>query len=182
MGKKTQPQGGNAWKFYSSVRLELRRVQNEKAKELSEISHKIEERVVGGIIKVTAIKCKMSRSQGREEIFYIRWGEGIDNVRTIMEIALAHGIMMRHGAGWMSWEGAPGKPLKLQGIEKFRTHFMENDADYDALSNRIRPLLGAGAADAFVDELDDEVDEIDKVMSEAIASDARTDLSLDDKG
>ena len=77
-----------------------------------------DERVVGGIIKVTAVKCKMSRSQGREEIFYIRWGEGIDNVRTIMEIATAHGIIKKGGAGWMTWESCPSGPLKLQGVEK----------------------------------------------------------------
>ena len=170
MGKKSKPQGGNAWKFYSSVRLELRRVQNEKANEFNVLTHSTDQRVVGGIIKVTAIKCKMSRSQGREEIFYIRWGEGIDNLRTMIEIAVAHGIIKKGGAGWMAWEDAPGKPLKLQGTEKFRTHFMENEGDYDSLRDRVLPLLGAGAAESFVDELDEhgeEAEGFDKVMQDS---------------
>ena len=170
-GKKTQPQGGNAWKFFSSVRLELRRVQNEKAKEHNVLTHQTDERVIGGIIKVSAVKCKMSRSQGREEVFYIRWGEGIDNVRTIIEIASAHGIIRKGGAGWYSWEECPdGKPLKLQGMEKLRTHFIENEAHYDALRDRVKPLLGQGAADQFVDEVDEEdtgPDNLDELMNQA---------------
>lgn len=167
-GKKTQPQGGNAWKFFSSVRLELRRVMNEKAKEHNVLTHKTDERVIGGIIKVTAVKCKMSRSQGREEIFYIRWGEGIDNQRTIMEIAIAHGIIKKGGAGWLTWDECPGgKPLKLQGVEKFRQHFLDHEDHYVALRDRVKPLLGAGAADNFVDEVDDEDGDIDDIMKKS---------------
>lgn len=151
--KTTKPQGGNAWKFYASVRLELRRVKNEKAKEHNAITHKSEERVVGGIIKVKAVKCKLSRSQGREEVFYIRWGEGIDNVRTIIEVAKAHGVIK--GSAWMTWEDCPGGPLKVQGKEKLRKHFMENEDHYLALRDRVVPLFGAGAADAYVDEDED---------------------------
>ncbi len=159
-GPQTQPQGGNAWKFYSSVRLELRRVQNEKGNEHNDITHKMEERVIGGIIKVTAIKCKMSRSQGKEEIFYIRWGEGIDNVRSTMEIAIAHGIIKKGGAGWMSWEGPKGL-VKMQGTNKFRDLFLSDEASYEALRERVKPLLGQGAAAKYVDESEDEEDLLD---------------------
>ena len=159
-GPQTQPQGGNAWKFYSSVRLELRRVQNEKGNEHNDITHKMEERVIGGIIKVTAIKCKMSRSQGKEEIFYIRWGEGIDNVRSTMEIAIAHGVIKKAGAGWMSWDGPKGL-VKMQGTNKFRDLFLSDEASYEALRERVKPLLGQGAAAKFVDESEDEEDLVD---------------------
>lgn len=152
MGPQTQPQGGNAWKFYSSVRLELKRVQNEKAKEYNDLTHITEERVIGGIIKVTAIKCKMSRSQGREEIFYIRWGEGVDNIRTTLEIAIAHGIVKKGGAGWFVWENAPGGPFKIQSKEKCRAYLLENEKVYDALRGAVMPLLGQGAAAGFVEE------------------------------
>lgn len=150
-GAKTKPQGGNSWKFYSSVRLELRRVMNEKAREHNALTHKTDERVVGGIIKCKAVKCKVSRSQGREEVFYIRWGEGIDNVRTMIEIASSHGIIKKGGA-WLTWQDCPGGPLKLQGTEKMRAHMLSKPDDYEALRQRVIPLLGTGAADAFVDE------------------------------
>ena len=163
-GAKSKPQGGNAWKFYASVRLELRRVQNEKAREHNVLTHKTDERVVGGIIKVKAVKCKLSRSQGREEIFYIRWGEGIDNHRTMMEIASAHGIIKK-GGSWLTWDTAPSGPVKFQGSEKMRAHLLENDDDYEALRARVLPLLGSGAAANFVDE--EEEDEMDVAMRAA---------------
>lgn len=159
-GEKSKPQGGNAWKFYSSVRLDLRRVQTETAKEHNVLTHKTDERVVGGIIKVKAVKCKLSRSQGREEVFYIRHGEGIDNVRTMIEIAAAHGILKKSGS-WVTWENCPSGALKMQGTEKIRTYFMENESDYEALRAIVMPLLGAGAADAFV-EVDEDDDPIKK--------------------
>lgn len=158
MGKQTKPQGGNAWKFYSSVRLELRRVQNETASEHNVLTHKSEARIVGGIIKVTAIKCKMSRSQGREEIFYIRWGEGIDNVRTIMEIAIAHGLIKK-GGSWLTWENCPDGPLKLQGTERMRTYMIEHPEQYNQLREVVIPLLGQGAADHFTDETEEDGDD-----------------------
>jgi recombination protein RecA len=167
MGKQSKPQGGNAWKFYSSVRLELRRVQNEKVREFNALTYSTEERVVGGIIKVTAVKCKMSRSQGREEIFYIRWGEGIDNVRSVMEIAMAHGIIKKGGAGWMTWENCPSGPYKIQGLEKMRAHLIGNSDDYKALRESVLPLLGQGNAANYVDEDDGPEDALEGVMKDA---------------
>ena len=162
--KKTQPQGGNGWKFYAAVRLELRRVKNEKAREYNDLTHKTDERVVGGIIMAKTVKCKVSRSQGREEIFYIRWGEGIDNVRTIIEIAKAHGIIK--GSSWMTWADCPDGPLRIQGNEKMRKHFLENREHFEALSARVMPFLGAGTTDHFVDEVDPDDSELDAIFDE----------------
>ncbi len=143
MGKQTKPQGGNSWKFYSSIRLELTRIKNEKSKEHNLLTHKSDERVIGGIIRATAIKNKLSKSQGRQELFYIRWGEGIDNIRTMIEIAKSHGIVKASGS-WLSWEDAPGGPIRVLGTEKFRQHFVDNQEDCDALRQRVMPLLGGG--------------------------------------
>ena len=166
MGAQSKPQGGNAWKFYASVRLELRRVQNEKARQHNVLTHKTDERIVGGIIMAKAVKCKLSRSQGREEIFYIRWGEGIDNVRTMMEIASAHGIIKK-GGSWLTWETAPNGSLKFQGTEKMRAHFLEADDDYQALRARVLPLLGSGASSNFVDETEEDEDEVEVAIKAA---------------
>ena len=166
-GAKTKPQGGNAWKFYAAVRLELRRVQNEKAREYNDLTHKTDERVIGGIIKAKTVKCKVSRSQGREEIFYIRWGEGIDNVRTVIEIAKSHGIIK--GSSWLTWADAPGGPLKLQGSEKLRKHMLANPDHFEALKAKVMPFLGSGGADTFTDEevIDPEMSALDAQMAAA---------------
>ncbi len=150
-GPKTKPQGGNAWKFYSSVRIELRRVKNEKSRRHDALTHRADERVIGGIIKAVAKKCKMSSSQGREVVFYIRWGEGIDNYRSILEIAMAHGIVKKGGA-WVSWDRA-GEAVKKQGVEKMRDYLIANPDAYNDLCSVVYPLLGATEVpDAFEDE------------------------------
>jgi recombination protein RecA len=177
-----KPQGGNAWKFYSSVRLELRRVQNQKAREFNELTHSTDERVVGGIVKVTAIKCKMSRSQGREEIFYIRWGEGVDNVRTIIEIASDHGLVKKSGS-WVTWEAAPEKSLKVQGVEKLRSRLIEDAGLYEALRAQVMPLLGQGGASQYVDEIDEveeDVPDLEKILGESGFTDK--DIDAPDEG
>lgn len=156
MGAQSKPQGGNAWKFYSSIRLELTRIKNEKSKEHNLLTHKADERVVGGIIKATAVKNKLSKSQGRQELFYIRWGEGIDNIRTMIEIASAHGIIKKSGS-WLEWSTAPGGPIKLLGVEKFRQHFVENKSHQEALLQRVMPLLGGGKSlEGFTSDESDE--------------------------
>lgn len=162
-GPQTKPQGGNAWKFYSSVRLELRRVQNEKSRRHDALTHRTDERVIGGIIKAKAVKCKMSKSQGREVVFYIRWGEGIDNYRSILEIAAAHGLIKKGGA-WLSWERPDGL-VKKQGMEKMRDYLISDADAYNDLCSQVYPLLGS--VDTFEDEVEEEGD-IDAALNEVL--------------
>ena len=72
----------------------------------------------------------------------------------MMEIASAHGIIKK-GGSWLTWGDCPSGPLKVQGTEKLRTHLLENEDDYLALRDVVMPLLGTGAADAYIDEIDD---------------------------
>lgn len=154
-GPSTKPQGGNAWKFYASVRLELRRVQYENTKEMNNLTHKVEDKVSGSVVKVKAVKCKMSRSQGREEIFYLRGGQGVDNIRSILEIAISHGFIKKQGAGWFTWVKPDGSAIKLQGIEKMRQHMVDNPADFKLIDSVVRPVLGSGeSAKQFVEDED----------------------------
>jgi len=154
-GPSTKPQGGNAWKFYASVRLELRRVQYENTKEMNNLTHKVEDKVSGSVVKVKAVKCKMSRSQGREEIFYLRGGQGVDNIRSILEIAISHGFIKKQGAGWFTWTKPDGSAIKLQGIEKMRQHMVDNAADFKLIDSIVRPVLGSGeSAKQFVEDED----------------------------
>lgn len=162
-GPTTQPQGGNAWKFYASVRLELRRIKNEKGTEHNALTHRMDERVIGGIIRCKVIKCKLSRSQGREEKFYIRWGEGIDDVRSVLEIAIAHNLVRRSG-NWLYWT-PPGadKEWKKNGVGQFRKALVEDVKAFDAMYDRVIPFLGTTQVDE--EELE-ELDDVDELMAD----------------
>lgn len=160
-GPTTQPQGGNAWKFYASVRLELRRIKQEKTKQFNVLTHKTDDRVTGGVIRCKVIKCKLSRSQGREEVLYIRWGEGLDDMRSVLEIAVAHGIIQKGGA-WFSWS-APSGEVKVQGVNAFRIFLEEHPDDFVALYNEVVPFLGRKS---FAPEDLAEIDDVGALLLE----------------
>lgn len=167
-GPSTAPQGGEAWKFYSALRLELRRITNEKSNIHNTLTSKKEERVIGGVIKAKVVKCKLSSSQGREEVFYIRWGEGIDDLRSVIEIAAAHGIIKKQGAWFQFGE------KRMQGIEQVRAYFRSNAEAFAELAGKVRPHLTRKSSEP-VDEEDDD-DELDL---SAPASGEEIDLGLD---
>jgi len=161
-GPTTQPQGGNAWKFYSSVRIELRRIKMEKQKRFDTLTRKEDERVIGGVIRAKMIKCKLSKSQGREAIFHIRWGEGIDDIRSVMEIGMAHGIIKRAGA-WYSMEGAGGS-IRVQGKEPFLDHLRENKTDFNHLYDQVVPML---TASTIAEENLEDLSDVESILAEA---------------
>lgn len=175
-GPTTQPQGGNAWKFYSSVRLELRRIKNEKAKRHNVLTHKTDDRVTGGVIQCHVVKCKLSKSQGRKEVFYINWGEGIDDMRSVVEIAVSHGVLKKGGA-WFTLGTADGNPEKIQGTDSLMSYLKENPAEFQALYEKVIPYLGS--ADVKEEELDDLTDYEELFADDAEENQDGPDLSED---
>ena len=131
-GPSKHAQGGNAWKFYSELRIMLRRVKSEKGLIFSAIENKQIEAIVGSVIRAKIDKCKVAPTQGAEADFHIRFGEGIDDVRSIIDIAAAHGIIRRAGS-WISWERGTRESIKSQGIEKFRRALVENEEAWEEL-------------------------------------------------
>ena len=167
-GPQFEPQGGQAWKFYTDLRIEIRRFQQEKAKLVNMLSNRTEERVIGNIVKAKIVKCKLSDAQGREENFYIRQGEGIDDIRATIEIAVNHNVIRKQGA-WFNYGD-----LKWQGMEQVRKHFKTNRSDLAELINKIKPHLSkktdegpeADVDDDIGDALDDFIKEVDAAESE----------------
>lgn len=79
--------GGNALKFYASVRLDVRRI--------GKIS--VGETVVGNRTRVKVVKNKMAPPFTEAE-FDIRWGAGIDSGADLVEVALATGTLQKNGS------------------------------------------------------------------------------------
>lgn len=137
-GPQTEAQGGNAWKYYADLRLSLRRVEQEKSKALNRITSKVEDQVVGGKFEAKVEKSKVSKSQGRKENFYIGFGRGIDDLRSVVEIAISHGIIKRSGA-WYTY----GDDLRFQGTDQVIKKFRSSSALFGELVGKVRPLLAA---------------------------------------
>lgn len=135
-------QGGTAWKFYSALRLRLRKIKTEKANIHSSMSNKVEETTSGIVVKAKLDKCKVADTQGNEQVFYIRFGEGIDNVRTLIEVGVAYGVISKSGS-WMEWNRPDGESVKLQGTDKLRTYLMKDSSALQMLEDQVMPFMRA---------------------------------------
>ncbi len=114
--------GGRALKFYSSVRLDVRRT--ESLKQAGEI--------VGNHVRVKVVKNKIA-PPFREAEFDIVFGQGISREGDVLDLAVNAGIVNKSGA-WYAYEGD-----KIgQGRENAKTYIHENPAFFDMLEAKVR--------------------------------------------
>lgn len=114
--------GGRALKFYSSVRLEVRRAETLKQGE----------DMVGSRTKIKVVKNKVAPPFKKAEVD-IMYGEGISKEGEILDIGAAEDIVQKSGA-WYSYEGE-----RLgQGRENAKQYLKENEEVAAAIRKRIR--------------------------------------------
>ncbi|MFN8910525.1 MAG: recombinase RecA [Betaproteobacteria bacterium] len=124
--------GGNALKFYASVRMDIRRTG----------SIKKGEEVVGSETRVKVVKNKMA-PPFRVADFDILYGEGISREGEIIELGVVHRLVEKSGA-WYAYKGE-----KIgQGKDNAREFLRENPVAAREIENRIREAVGVTAAPA----------------------------------
>ncbi|MFV0627397.1 MAG: recombinase RecA [Alphaproteobacteria bacterium] len=118
--------GGNALKFYASVRIDIRRVGSIKEKE----------NVIGNQTRVKIVKNKVA-PPFRVVDFDIMYGEGISKNGELVDLGVKAGIVEKAGA-WFSYNGE-----KLgQGRENAKTFLKEHPEVADEIENKIRADAG----------------------------------------
>lgn len=117
--------GGNALKFYASVRIEIRRGPQIKDKE----------EVVGNSATVKVVKNKVA-PPFRSVEFDIMYGEGISKTGELIDLGVKAGLIEKAGA-WLSY----GKE-RWQGKENARAFLKENQTVADELEQKIREKAG----------------------------------------
>jgi recombination protein RecA len=118
--------GGNALKFYASVRLDIRRIG----------SIKKGEEVIGNETRVKVVKNKVS-PPFREALFDILYGEGISREGEIIELGVTHRIVEKSGA-WYAYNGE-----KIgQGKDNAREFLREHPEIAQEIEGRIRTAVG----------------------------------------
>ena len=117
--------GGNALKFYASVRLDIRRIGATKKGE----------EVIGHETRVKVVKNKMAPPFKKAE-FEIRYGEGISQLSELLTLGAEHGLLQKSGA-WYSYQG----DRIGQGKENARTYLSEHPEMAEALEQNLRKIL-----------------------------------------
>ncbi|MEA2590113.1 MAG: recombination protein RecA [Actinomycetota bacterium] len=137
--------GGRALKFYSSVRLDIRRIES--------IKDGVE--VVGNRTRVKVVKNKVAPPFKQAE-FDIMYGRGISREGSLIDIGVDLGIVNKSGA-WYTYDGEQ----LGQGKEKAKEFLNENPELMFAIDERIRNQVGIVAGgEVSLDEAED-ADELD---------------------
>jgi recombination protein RecA len=135
--------GGNALKFYSSVRLDIRRIGSVKRGD----------EVVGSETRVKVVKNKMAPPFKQAE-FEILYGEGISREGEIIELGALHNLIEKSGA-WYSYKGdriGQGK----ENAKQYLKDRPEITAELDAQLRAKLMVLRGAAAPAATEEVEEE--------------------------
>ena len=141
--------GGRALKFYSSVRLDIRRIE----------SIKDGPEVVGNRVKVKVAKNKVA-PPFRVAEFDIMYGEGISREGSVLDISVEHDIIKKSGA-WYTYEGEQ----LGQGRENAKRFLKENPEIMVEVTDRVFKLVMPQPEDAI--DLTDDADGPEGDFSEA---------------
>jgi recombination protein RecA len=120
--------GGRALKFYSSVRIDIRRIAAVKEGDV----------VTGSRTKIKIVKNKVA-APFREAEFDILYGEGISREGDVLDLAVLHNIVEKSGA-WYSYDGE----RIGQGRENVRNFLKSNPDTFIKLDSQVRQKLNIG--------------------------------------
>ncbi|MEI6736654.1 MAG: recombinase RecA [Actinomycetes bacterium] len=128
--------GGNALKFYSSVRLDIRRVE----------SIKDGTDVVGNRTRVKVVKNKVA-APFRQAEFDIMYGQGISREGSVLDVAVELGFVKKAGA-WFTYEGEQ----LGQGRENVKNFLRENPQLMAEIDQRVREHIKAAGLDTTAEQ------------------------------
>ncbi len=135
-GSPETTSGGNALKFYATVRMDIRRIAQIKK----------DEEIIGGRTRVKVVKNKLA-PPFREAEFDILYGEGISREGDILDLGVEKGFVEKSGA----WYSVNGERVG-QGRENARIFLKEHPDMTDELGRKILADFGIGAVAPITDE------------------------------
>jgi len=139
--------GGRALKFYASVRMDIRKVENIKQ----------DGEVKGNRVRVKVIKNKVA-PPFREAEFDVVYGEGISKEGNILDMAVNLDIIEKSGS-WFSYDGE----RIGQGRENVKRYLKENRDILEAVEKKVRDNFAKAFEQSLGEEIkDDDEDEIDE--------------------
>jgi len=132
--------GGRALKFYSSVRIDIRRIEAIKS----------DGEITGSRTRIKVVKNKVA-PPFRQAEFDIMYGKGISREGSLVDVGVEQGIVKKSGA-WYTYEGEQ----LGQGRENAKQFLTDNPEVMVEIDGRIRSQLGIGEVEAEVETVDTE--------------------------
>ena len=129
-GNPETTSGGNALKFYATMRMDIRRIGQIKDRES----------IIGNMTRVKVVKNKVA-APFRQAEFEILYGEGISLEGDLIELGVASGILSKMGS-WYSW----GETRLGQGKDNTRIFLKENTDIRDEIETSVREHYGLKAS------------------------------------
>jgi recombination protein RecA len=134
--------GGNALKFYASVRLDIRRIG----------AIKKGDEILGNETRVKVVKNKVAPPFKKAE-FEIIYGEGISRLGEVIDMGVENDLVDKAG----SWYSYNGERIG-QGKDNSRTYLKEHPEIAEEIEAKLRTLLLPSA-----DDLNQDIEEVDEV-------------------
>jgi len=131
--------GGNALKFYASLRIDIRKVATLKNGQ----------EVIGSTAKIKIVKSKVAPPFKEVEIDFV-YSEGISKIADVLRIAVDNGIIKKSGS-WLTY-GSDKDEERVQGMEQFKQKLIDNPQLYNTIINEVKVKLGMVAEEAKPEE------------------------------
>ena len=116
--------GGNALKFWASIRMMLKPRMSAKAKLWNPLTRQKEDIQISTDVEVKMIKNKIDATQGHSGMVTIRYGVGIDELRTMLNVAEAYKVVKRSKNAKKqdiyTFASGGGANIEVIGVERFR--------------------------------------------------------------
>ena len=153
--------GGNALKFYSSVRLDIRRIG----------AIKKGDEIYGNQTRVKVVKNKVAPPFKQTE-FDILYNQGISKESELISIGVEHDIVDKSGA----WYGYDGTRIG-QGKDNVRDYLKEHTETAEEIEAKIRVALGVGGAEEATDagDVKEKAGKAEKASSEKASKSSKDD-------
>ncbi|KAF3329432.1 DNA repair protein recA 3 [Carex littledalei] len=145
--------GGNALKFYASVRLNIKRIGFVKKNE----------EAIGNQVQVKVVKNKLA-PPFKTALFELEFGKGISRESEVIELGLKHKYIKKAGAYYYMDEQS------FRGKDSLKRYFAENKAVMDELIGKLREKLLQTAPERKSDDDDDHDDDLEVAVVTSIDS------------
>jgi len=173
-GPKEETSGGRAMKYYSSVRIEMWKKEVDYVEEISRITGKKEKRPNNIKVKVTIKKNKVDKPYYSGPI-YLRFGEGFDNITSIIDLASTCNVIKKSGA-FFRFDSEGQTLFNVSGRENLRNFLEQNQKILQTLSSCVKLKVDEEAKAEGLKDIDEDEGLVNTMDIDNILSDVKEKL------